>query len=136
MCAWARPPSSSACRPTRFGGGRRTGGSPPTGPPVASGSSPSPRSAACWRNVGPHPSPRPADRAGLGPQSLPGIVTRIERDGLVAVVEILAGPHRVVSLMTAEAVDEMDLREGDEAIGVVKATNVIVEAPAAREPRG
>ena len=65
----------------------------------------------------------------------PGIVTRIERDGLVAVVEILAGPHRILSLMTAEAVDEMDLREGDEATGVVKATNVIVEAPAAREPR-
>ena len=64
-----------------------------------------------------------------------GIVTRIEREGLVAVVEILAGPHRVVSLMTAEAVDEMDLREGDEATGVVKATNVIVEAPAVREPR-
>jgi len=37
--------------------------------------------------------------------------------------------------MTAEAVDEMDLREGDEAIGVVKATTVIVEATAAREAR-
>src|SRR5205085_7940984 len=56
-----------------------------------------------------------------------GIVTRIEKDGVAAVVEILAGPHRLVSLMTAEAVDEMNLRIGDEAIGVVKATNVIVE---------
>ncbi len=80
------------------------------------------------------PSPRRAVR-GSARNRFPGIVTRIERDGLVAVVEILAGPHRVVSLMTAEAVDEMDLREGDEATGVVKATNVIVEAPAVRAPR-
>jgi len=80
------------------------------------------------------PSPRRVVR-GSARNRFPGIVTRIERDGLVAVVEILAGPHRVVSLMTAEAVDEMDLREGDEATGVVKATNVIVEAPAVREPR-
>jgi molybdopterin-binding protein len=80
-------------------------------------------------------SPRPTAR-GSARNRFPGIVTRIERSGLVAVVEILAGPHRVVSLMTAEAVDEMDLREGDEAVGVVKATNVIVEAPAVREPRG
>jgi molybdopterin-binding protein len=79
--------------------------------------------------------PRPTVR-GSARNRFPGIVTRIERAGLVAVVEILAGPHRVVSLMTAEAVDEMDLREGDEAVGVVKATNVIVEAPAVREPRG
>ena len=65
-----------------------------------------------------------------------GIVTRIEKDKIAAVVEILAGPHRLVSLMTAEAVDDMGLKIGDEAIGVVKATNVIVEVPARREPRG
>jgi molybdopterin-binding protein len=62
-----------------------------------------------------------------------GVVTRIQRDGLVAVVEVLAGPHRLVSLMTAEAIDDMQLREGDEATCVVKATNVIVEVPARRE---
>ena len=64
-----------------------------------------------------------------------GIVTRIEKDRVAAVVEILAGPHRLVSLMTAEAVEEMDLKIGDEAIGVVKATNVIVEIPSPREGR-
>ena len=48
-------------------------------------------------------------------------------------VEVLAGPHRVVSLMTAEAVDEMGLRVGDEAVCVVKATNVIVEVPSGRD---
>lgn len=59
----------------------------------------------------------------------PGIVTRIDRDGVAAVVEVMAGPHRLVSLMTAEAVEEMGLQVGDEAICVVKATNVIVEIP-------
>jgi len=58
-----------------------------------------------------------------------GVVTRIEKDRVAAIVEIQAGPHRLVSLMTAEAVDDMGLRVGDEAIGVVKATNVIVEVP-------
>jgi molybdopterin-binding protein len=58
-----------------------------------------------------------------------GVVTRIERDSVVAVVEVMAGPHRLVSLMTAEAVEEMGLQVGDKAICVVKATNVIVEIP-------
>ena len=64
-----------------------------------------------------------------------GIVTRIEKDRVAAVVEILAGPHRLVSLMTAEAVDELQLKIGDEAIAVVKSTNVVVEIPSAREAR-
>ena len=64
-----------------------------------------------------------------------GIVTRIEVDRVAAVVEILAGPHRLVSLMTAEAVEELGLRIGDEAIAVVKSTNVIVEIPSSREVR-
>jgi molybdopterin-binding protein len=58
-----------------------------------------------------------------------GVVTRIERDSVAAVVEVMAGPHRLVSLMTAEAVEEMGLQVGDKAICVVKATNVIVEIP-------
>ena len=58
-----------------------------------------------------------------------GIVTRVDRDAIVAVVEVMAGPHRFVSLMTAEAVDDLDLRAGVEAVCVVKATNVIVELP-------
>jgi molybdopterin-binding protein len=66
----------------------------------------------------------------------PGIVTRIEKDRVAAVVEVIAGPHRVVSLMTAEAVDELGLKVGDEAVCVVKATNVIVEIPSNRETGG
>lgn len=75
--------------------------------------------------------------AGSARNRFPGIVTRIEQDRVAAVVEVMAGPHRMVSLMTAEAVDELGLRVGDEAVCVVKATNVIVEIPAAaRQPRG
>ena len=65
----------------------------------------------------------------------PGIVTRIESDKIAAVVEVIAGPHRMVSLMTAEAVLDLGLKVGDEAVCVVKATNVIVEIPSSREPR-
>jgi molybdopterin-binding protein len=64
-----------------------------------------------------------------------GFVTRIERNGVVAVVEVIAGPHRLVSLMTAEAVEELALEVGDEAVCVVKATNVIVEIPSSKETR-
>jgi molybdopterin-binding protein len=65
-----------------------------------------------------------------------GIVTRVERDRVTAVVEVVAGPHRLVSLMTAEAVDELGLKVGDEAVCVVKSTNVIVEIPSSKESRG
>ena len=66
----------------------------------------------------------------------PGVITRVERDGVAAVVEVMAGPHRLVSLMTAEAVIELDLKVGDEAVCVVKSTNVIVEIPSSKEGRG
>jgi molybdopterin-binding protein len=62
----------------------------------------------------------------------PGVVTRIQRDKVVAVVEVQAGPHRLVSIMTTEAVDDLDLQVGNEAVCVVKSTNVIVEVPADR----
>jgi molybdopterin-binding protein len=62
-----------------------------------------------------------------------GVVTRIEKDRVAAVVEVMSGPHRLVSLMTAEAVNELGLKVGDEAVCVVKATNVIVEVPSGKE---
>jgi molybdopterin-binding protein len=58
-----------------------------------------------------------------------GLVTRVQRDGLMAQVDIQAGPHRVVSLLSAEAVDELGLEVGSLAAAVVKATNVIIETP-------
>ena len=65
-----------------------------------------------------------------------GVVTRVERDGVAAVVEVVSGPHRLVSLMTAEAAQELNLQVGDEAVCVVKATNVVVEIPARAGARG
>ena len=65
-----------------------------------------------------------------------GVVTRIEKDRVAAVVEVMAGPHRLVSLMTAEAVDDLRLEVGAEAVCVVKATNVMVEIPSTREHSG
>jgi molybdopterin-binding protein len=59
----------------------------------------------------------------------PGIVTNVKADGIAAVVEVQAGPHRLVSLMTAEAMEELGLVPGSEVVCVVKATNVIVEVP-------
>ena len=59
-----------------------------------------------------------------------GIVTRVVKDEIVAMVELQAGPHRVVSLMTSEAADELGLAPGMLAVAAVKATNVVVELPA------
>ena len=61
----------------------------------------------------------------------PGVVTRVEKDGLVAVVHLQAGPHRVTSLMTREAADDLGIEPGDLAVAVVKSTNVVVEVPRA-----
>jgi molybdopterin-binding protein len=58
-----------------------------------------------------------------------GLVTRVQIDGVMAQVDIQAGPHRVVSLMTAEGARELGLEVGSLAVAVVKATTVIVEAP-------
>jgi molybdopterin-binding protein len=59
----------------------------------------------------------------------PGIVTRVVKDRVMAQVEIQAGPHRLVSLISREAADELSLTPGVRAVAVVKATNVIVELP-------
>jgi molybdopterin-binding protein len=58
-----------------------------------------------------------------------GVVTRVVRDRVAATVEIQAGPHRLVSLMTAEAVDQLGLEPGMVAVASVKSTNVGVELP-------
>jgi molybdopterin-binding protein len=61
----------------------------------------------------------------------PGIITRVLKDRVAAQVELQAGPHRLVALITREAVDELGLAPGVRAVAVVKATNVIVELPKA-----
>jgi len=56
-----------------------------------------------------------------------GVVTRVERDKLTAIIELRAGRFRVVSLLTREAADALKLEEGDLATAVVKSTSVMVE---------
>jgi molybdopterin-binding protein len=56
-----------------------------------------------------------------------GIVTRVVRDGVMAQVEMQAGPHKIVSLMSREAADELGLEPGVLSVAVVKSTNVVVE---------
>lgn len=58
-----------------------------------------------------------------------GIVTRVIADTVMAQVEMQCGPHRVVSLMSTEAVNELGLEPGSIGVAVVKATTVIIETP-------
>lgn len=58
-----------------------------------------------------------------------GIVTDVRRDAVMAQVQIQCGPHRLVSLMSRDAADELGLEPGVLASAVVKATNVLVELP-------
>ena len=57
----------------------------------------------------------------------PGIVTRVEKDGVMALVEIQAGPHRVISLMSREAAEDLGLEPGVRAAASIKSTHVVVE---------
>ncbi len=71
----------------------------------------------------------PGDVLSSARNRFTGLVTRVQLDGVMAQVDIQAGPHRVVSLMSAEAVRELGLEVGSLAVAVVKATTVIVETP-------
>jgi molybdopterin-binding protein len=57
----------------------------------------------------------------------PGVVTSVESDGVMALVELAAGPFRVTAAVTRDAVDELGLAEGVEAVAAVKATSVMIE---------
>ncbi|WP_394769141.1 molybdopterin-binding protein [Lacisediminihabitans sp.] len=76
-----------------------------------------------------------ADTSGIGRSArnrFVGLVTKVTMDTVMAQVEIQCGPHRVVSLLSSEAVRELGLEPGSVAIAVVKATSVIVETPTAK----
>ncbi|MDQ4052510.1 MAG: helix-turn-helix transcriptional regulator [Actinomycetota bacterium] len=60
---------------------------------------------------------------------LPGIVTKVTKDTVMAQVEMICGPYRLVSLMSSEAAEELGLEPGVRAIASVKSTNVVVERP-------
>src|SRR3954452_1387959 len=59
----------------------------------------------------------------------PGLVTKVTKDKVMAQVELQAGPFRVVSLMSREAADELELAPGVLAVASVKSTNVVIEIP-------
>ncbi|MBY8847734.1 helix-turn-helix transcriptional regulator [Saccharothrix sp. MB29] len=58
-----------------------------------------------------------------------GVVTRVVKDGVMAQVEMQAGPFRVVSLMSRESADELGLEIGTVAVASIKSTHVVVEIP-------
>jgi molybdopterin-binding protein len=56
-----------------------------------------------------------------------GVIIEVKRDGVMAQIDLACGPYRIVSLMSREAADELDLRPGVRATAVIKSTTVIVE---------
>jgi molybdopterin-binding protein len=56
----------------------------------------------------------------------PGVVSSVEVDGVMALVEIEAGPHRVTAAITRDSVEELGLAPGVRAVATVKATSVMV----------
>lgn len=82
-----------------------------------------------------HLADLPDDGAAASPHrvsarnSLRGIVTAVKRDTVMAQVEMCCGPYRIVSLMSREAADALQLEPGEVAVASIKATNVIVESP-------
>lgn len=73
------------------------------------------------------PDPSPGESSARN--RFVGLVTAVERDRVMAKVEIQCGPHRIVSLMSSEAAAELGLEPGSLAVAVVKATTVVVETP-------
>jgi molybdopterin-binding protein len=74
--------------------------------------------------------PDPSDVHRSARNHMVGLVTAVVADTVMAQVEIQCGPHRVVSLMSTEAVRELRLEPGVLAVAVIKSTNVVVEVPA------
>ncbi|TJY72193.1 helix-turn-helix domain-containing protein [Arthrobacter sp. CAU 1506] len=78
----------------------------------------------------------PQDPTGIGSSArnrFVGIVTEVLQDTVMAQVEMQCGPHRVVSLMSAEAVRDLGIEPGSVAVAVVKATMVAVETPLGKD---
>ena len=69
---------------------------------------------------------------GTNPRSsarnrLSGVIVDVQRDGVMAQIDLACGPYRIVSLMSREAADELDLKPGQPATAVVKSTIVVIE---------
>jgi molybdopterin-binding protein len=74
-------------------------------------------------------APDPSEIGRSARNRLVGLVTEIISDRVMSQVELQCGPHRVVSLMSTEAVEELGLQPGSLAVAVIKSTHVVVETP-------
>lgn len=72
---------------------------------------------------------RGTNRRSSARNRMPGVVIDVKRDGVMAQIDLACGPFRIVSLMSREAADELDLRPGQPATAVVKSPMVIIERP-------
>lgn len=76
-----------------------------------------------------HAAPDPSAVGRSARNHFVGLVTQVVTDKVMAQVELQCGPHRIVSLMSTEAVHELGLEPGSLAVAVVKSTHVVVETP-------
>jgi molybdopterin-binding protein len=76
-----------------------------------------------------HATPDPSGVGRSARNRFVGLVTDIQSDTVMSQVEMQCGPHRVVSLMSTEAVQELALEVGSLAVAVIKATHIVVETP-------
>jgi molybdopterin-binding protein len=86
--------------------------------------------AALAESLADHPDREATRAAAVSARNrLAGIVTRVKKDTVMAQVEMVCGPYRMVSLMSTEAADELGLEPGVRALASVKSTNVVIERP-------
>ena len=75
-------------------------------------------------------TPDPGRSAAVSARNrLVGIVTAVKKDPVMAQVDMVCGPYRLVSLMSTEAAEELGLEPGSRVVASVKSTNVVVELP-------
>lgn len=75
-------------------------------------------------------TPDPGRSASVSARNrLVGLVTRVRKDTVMAQVDMVCGPYRLVSLMSTEAAEELGLEPGSRIVASVKSTNVVVELP-------
>jgi molybdopterin-binding protein len=86
--------------------------------------------AALAESLADHPDREATRAAAVSARNrLAGIVTKVTKDTVMAQVDLICGPYRMVSLMSTEAAEELGLEVGVRAIASVKSTNVVVERP-------
>jgi molybdopterin-binding protein len=105
-------------------GGSLPAGSDATGRKVVAGAD-----LAAFARAQAHAAPDPSAIGRSARNRLVGLVTSITSDKVMSQVEMQCGPHRIVSLMSTEAVEELGLEVGSLAVSVVKATHIVVETP-------